>query len=80
MEGELEYYQYLLKQEADMCWQELQRKNVLRVQLALKKLSGEMITPAEEYFKDTGKTTYWQDSQNKPYRWWGNEVSSNVHD
>lgn len=28
------------------------------------------ITPAEEYFRETGKTTYWQDSQGKPYQWW----------
>lgn len=28
------------------------------------------LTPAEEYFIETGRTTYWQDSQGKPYRWW----------
>lgn len=27
-------------------------------------------TPAEEYFRDTGKTTYWQGSQGKPHEWW----------
>lgn len=31
------------------------------------------LTPAQEYYFDTGKTTYWQDSQNKPYQWWKNE-------
>ncbi len=33
----------------------------------------EPLTPAEEYYKDTGKTTYWQDSQGKPYHWWKTE-------
>ena len=28
------------------------------------------MTPAQEYYIATGKTTYWQDSQGKPYRWW----------
>lgn len=31
------------------------------------------LTPAEEYYLDTGKTTYWQDSQGKPAEWWKNE-------
>ena len=35
----------------------------------------ETLTPAQEYFKDTGKTTYWQDSQGKPYQWWKNPTS-----
>lgn len=30
----------------------------------------ENMTPAQEYYKETGKTTYWQDSTGKPYRWW----------
>lgn len=30
----------------------------------------EPITLAEEYYLATGKTTYWQDSQGKPARWW----------
>ena len=30
-------------------------------------------TPAQEYFEETGKTTYWQDSQGKPHRWWRTE-------
>ena len=34
------------------------------------------LTPAEEYFEDTGKTTYWQDSQGKPYQWWKSEKVS----
>lgn len=33
----------------------------------------ERLTPAEEYYKETGKKTYWQDSQGKPYMWWRNE-------
>lgn len=28
------------------------------------------LTPAEEYYIETGKRTYWQDSQGKPYKWW----------
>ena len=28
------------------------------------------LSPAEEYFIETGRATYWQDSQDKPYRWW----------
>lgn len=31
------------------------------------------LTPAQEYHRDTGKTTYWQDSQDKPYQWWKDE-------
>lgn len=31
---------------------------------------GESMTPAQEYYMITGKTTYWQDSQGKPYRWY----------
>lgn len=34
----------------------------------------EYITPAQEYFRDTGKTTYWQDSQGKPHQWWKKET------
>lgn len=30
----------------------------------------EEISPAQEYYLETRKTTYWQDSQGKPYRWW----------
>lgn len=32
------------------------------------------MSPAQEYYFDTGKTTYWQDSQGKPYQWWKNEA------
>lgn len=32
------------------------------------------LSPAQEYYFDTGKTTYWQDSQGKPYQWWKNEA------
>lgn len=34
---------------------------------------GEDITPAQEYYMVTGKRTYWQDSQGKPYRWFKGE-------
>lgn len=30
----------------------------------------EQITPAQEYFNETGKTTYWQDSQGQKAYWW----------
>lgn len=30
----------------------------------------EILSPAQEYYKDTGKTTYWQDSEGKPFQWW----------
>lgn len=32
------------------------------------------LTPAQEYHRDTGKTTYWQDSQGKPHHWWKEET------
>jgi hypothetical protein len=32
------------------------------------------LSPAQEYYFDTGKTTYWQDSQGKPYQWWKNKA------
>ena len=31
------------------------------------------MTPAQEYAFETGKNTYWQDSQGKPYQWWKEE-------
>lgn len=31
---------------------------------------GEEMTPAQEYYKETGRTTYWQDSDGKPYGFW----------
>lgn len=34
------------------------------------------LSPAQEYYFDTGKTTYWQDSQGKSYQWWKNEASA----
>lgn len=32
------------------------------------------MTPAQEYYLVTGKKTYWQDSQGKPYRWYAESV------
>lgn len=34
----------------------------------------ETISPAQEYFNETGKRTYWQDSQGKPHYWWRQET------
>lgn len=44
----------------------------------MKEIPGQMslfdyMSPAQEYYFDTGKTTYWQDSQGKPYQWWKNK-------
>ena len=36
----------------------------------LKSEQSEKLSPAQEYYKDTGKTTYWQDSEGKPFQWW----------
>lgn len=34
----------------------------------------ETISPAQECFNETGKRTYWQDSQGKPHHWWRQET------
>lgn len=40
----------------------------------------ETISPAQEYFNETGKRTYWQDSQGKPYHWWRQEPKPSEDD
>ena len=40
---------------------------------------GEPLAPAEEYYRDTGRTDYWQQSEGKPYQFWKTECQFSGH-
>lgn len=43
-------------------------------------LPDEQLSPAEEYYRDTGKTDYWQASNGKPYQFWKEKSQNNPSD